>query len=137
MKTEMIRRGMMPDIPVKDASPMELSPLIHKESSHLAVQLALRAYEDGKNVAWDIGMTDPDSTGQRLKELLDNDYRVTGLFADVAAPVSALRTAQRYRSQMEEFFPGVGYGGRLVAVEFVNSLLLPGGAPATARCSRI
>ena len=127
MKTEMIRRGMMPNIPVKDASPMELSPLIHKESSHLAVQLALRAYEDGKNVAWDIGMTDPDSTEQRLNELLDNGYRVTGLFADVAAPVSALRTAERYRSQMYEFFRGVGDGGRLVAVEFVNSLLLPGG----------
>ena len=54
-KAEMARRGMIPE--VKGLSPMEAADLVHEESSYLALQLALRAQSDGKNVIWDITMS--------------------------------------------------------------------------------
>ena len=52
----MARRGMIPE--VEGLSPMEASDLVHEESSYLARQLALRAQADGKNLIWDITMSD-------------------------------------------------------------------------------
>ncbi|MGH3275859.1 MAG: zeta toxin family protein, partial [Streptosporangiaceae bacterium] len=54
IKEEMARIGLVPEI--DGLSPMEASDLVHKESSYLARQLALRAQADGKNILWDTQM---------------------------------------------------------------------------------
>ena len=127
MKTELIERNALPSIPDGDVAPMELSPLIHEESSHLAIMLAFRAYAEGKNVIWDIGMTNRPSTEQRVTELLEHGYRLRGFFVDVPIPVSMQRATERYRKEMEQYFKGIGYGGRPIPLEFLNKLQLPDG----------
>ncbi len=72
IKAEMAKRGMVPKI--DGLSPMEASDLIHEESSYVARQLATRAKADGKNVIWDITMSDRAKTEKRIEELRTAGY---------------------------------------------------------------
>jgi zeta toxin len=119
LKEEMARRGMTPEI--EGLSPMEASDLVHEESSYLARQLALRAYNDRKNVIWDITMSDEKRTAARLDEMRNAGYsRIDGLFVDIPVETSVKRTESRHRDGHEKFLAGHGLGGRPVPPKVIR-----------------
>jgi len=119
-KEEMARRGMLPEI--EGLSPMEASDLAHEESSYLALQLALRAQAEGKNIIWDITMSTEKSTEKRINDLRAAGYtHIEGLFVDIPIDTSLLRTESRHRQDHEKYRTGEGAGGRYVPPEVIKS----------------
>ena len=119
LKEEMARRGMIPMI--EGTSPMEASDLVHEESSYLARQLALQAQADGKNLIWDITMSDKGKTEGRISDLRKAGYdRIAGIFVDIPVETSIERTASRHREGHEEYRAGNGMGGRYVPPEVIT-----------------
>jgi predicted ABC-type ATPase len=116
IKAEMARRGLVPE--VEGLSPLEASDLVHEESSYVARQLALRAQADGKNVIWDITMSDPVKTQKRIDSLRAAGYgQVDGIFVDVSIDVSLRRADARHREGEDDYRSGKGHGGRYVPPE--------------------
>lgn len=119
-KEEMARRGMLPEI--EGLSPMEASDLAHEESSYLALQLALRAQAEGKNVIWDITMSTEKSTESRINDLRNAGYdHIEGLFVEIPVETSVVRTESRHRQGHEMYRIGEGLGGRYVPPEVIKS----------------
>jgi hypothetical protein len=126
VKEEMGRRGLIPD--VAGLSPMEASDLVHEESSHIAKRIARRALADGKNVIWDIALSRQDSAEERIDDLHEAGYSVTGIFVDIAVETvdiavetSVRRAESRHRSGHEEYRAGIGLGGRYVPPELIRA----------------
>jgi hypothetical protein len=119
IKVELAERGMIPEI--AGLSPMEASDLVHEESSYLARQLAIRAQADGKNIIWDITMSDLAKTERRIDELRMAGYRqVDGVFVDIPGEVSIRRTDARHREGEDDYRSGKGLGGRYVPPEIIT-----------------
>jgi predicted ABC-type ATPase len=119
IKEEIARRGLIPHI--GGLSPMEASDLVHEESSLLAKRLAHRAQAEGRNVIWDVTMSDERSTTLRIQSLRDAGYtHVTGIFIDIPLEVSVRRADARYREGNEEYRNGEGLGGRYVPPEVIR-----------------
>lgn len=111
MKEAMAARGMIPK--VEGLSPMEASPLVHEESSYLAKKLAERAYQQRKNVLWDITMSGDKSVNSRVQDMRNRGYnQVDGVFMDADANTARERAIMRHRKGEEAFRNGQGYGGR-------------------------
>lgn len=124
-KAEMAGRGMIPE--VEGLSPMEAADLVHEESSYLALQLALRAQSDGKNVIWDITMSTKKSTDGRIDDLRSAGYdEIDGLFVDIPVELSVERTESRHREGHELYRAGEGLGGRYVPPEVIQRQVDPG-----------
>lgn len=119
VKEEMARRGLIPD--VAGLSPMEASDLVHEESSHIAKRIARRAIAEGRNVVWDITMSRPDTTEERIDNLHDSGYSVTGIFVDIGVETSVRRAESRHRIGHEEYRAGIGTGGRYVPPEVIRA----------------
>jgi predicted ABC-type ATPase len=118
LKEEMARCGMIPE--VEGLSPMEASELVHEESSYLARQLAIRAQADGKNLIWDITMSDQTKTEQRITDLREAGYtKVDALFVQIPIETSLRRTESRYWEDQDKWFSGEGFGGRLIPPEVI------------------
>ncbi len=118
LKEEMARHGMIPE--VEGLSPMEASELVHEESSYLARQLAIRAQADGKNLIWDITMSDQTKTEQRIADLREAGYtKVDALFVQIPIETSLRRTELRYWEDQDKWFSGEGFGGRLIPPEVI------------------
>jgi len=118
LKEEMARRSMIPE--VEGLSPMEASELVHEESSYLARQLAIRAQADGKNLIWDITMSDQAKTEQRIMDLREAGYtKVQALFVQIPIETSLKRTESRYWEDQEKWLAGEGLGGRLIPPEVI------------------
>jgi predicted ABC-type ATPase len=120
IKAEMAKRGMVPKV---DAlSPMEASDLIHEESSYVARQLATRAKADGKNVIWDITMSDRAKTEKRIEELRTAGYeQIDGIFIDIPIDVSVRRADARHHEGEDDYRSGKGLGGRYVPSEIITA----------------
>jgi predicted kinase len=117
-KEEMARRGMIPE--VEGLSPMEASELAHEESSYLARQLAIRAQAEGKNLIWDITMSDQAKTEQRILDLREAGYtKIQALFVQIPIEMSLKRTEARYWEDQEKWLAGEGLGGRLIPPEVI------------------
>ncbi len=118
LKEEMARRGMIPE--VEGLSPMEASELVHEESSYLARQLAIRAQAEGKNLIWDITMSDQAKTAQRIMDLREAGYtKIQALFVQIPIETSLKRTEARYWEDQEKWLAGEGLGGRLIPPEVI------------------
>ena len=118
LKEEMAHRGMIPEI--ESLSPMEASDLVHEESSYLARQLAIRAQADGKNLIWDITMSDQAKTEQRIMDLREAGYaEIHALFVQIPIETSLKRTESRYWEDQEKWLAGEGLGGRLIPPEVI------------------
>jgi predicted ABC-type ATPase len=112
-KKDLAERRLVPEIP--GLSPMESSSLAHEESSFLAKQLSMRASAEGKNIIWDITMSSPDSTQQRVDELREAGYTIIeGIFVDIPVEVSVARSEARHRRGCDLYQAGQGGGGRFV-----------------------
>jgi hypothetical protein len=119
IKEELAERGLVPD--VAGLSPMEASDLVHRESSHIARQLAVRAQGDGKNLIWDISMSSRDSTAERIDALRAAGYeKVDAIFVDIPIDISLQRADSRHRAGEEAYRSGVGLGGRTVPTEAIT-----------------
>jgi predicted kinase len=120
IKEDLAKRGHVPH--VEGLSPMEASDLVHRESSYIARQLAIRAQADGKNVIWDISMSSRQSTEERIDNLRASGYeRVDAIFVDIPIDVSLQRADSRHRAGEEAYRSGVGLGGRCVPAEAITS----------------
>lgn len=120
VKELMAERGMVPKI--EGLSPMEASPLIHEESSHIANLVAQRAYADRRNVIWDITMSSRGSVERRIAELRANGYgQVEAVFVDIPVETSVRRALLRYRRGAERYLAGQGPGGRYVPPSLIRS----------------
>jgi hypothetical protein len=109
---------MIPE--VEGLSPMEASDLVHEESSYLARQLALRAQADGKNLIWDITMSDQEKTEKRIGDLREAGYtRIDGIFVEIPLETSLGRTEERYWADQDRWRAGRGMGGRLVPPDVI------------------
>lgn len=119
IKEEFVKRGMVPE--VKGLSPMEASPLVHEESSHVANLLAKRAYENKTNVMWDITMSSKPSVEKRLNEMAKHGYsKPDAVFVDIPVETSVSRALSRHRRGMERFRNGEGNGGRYVPPSLIR-----------------
>lgn len=118
-ETMAARGGMIPD--VDGLSPMEASPLVHEEASHIASLLAARAYADRRNVIWDITMSGTGSVQKRIAALRRHGYTdVQAVFVDIPVEVSVTRALARHRRGMELFDTGKGHGGRYVPPRIIR-----------------
>jgi predicted ABC-type ATPase len=119
IKEEMAGRKLIPEI--EGLSPMEASDLAHEESSHIAKLLAGRAMRDGKNIIWDITMSRTSSTEERLDDLEQAGYATRGIFVDIPIDEAVRRADWRHRQGHEDYRAGIGFGGRYVPGEVIES----------------
>ncbi len=124
IKEKLAERGLVPDM--DGLSPMEASDLAHRESSHIARLLAVRAQGDGKNLIWDISMSSKDSTAERIDNLRAAGYeRVDAIFVDIPIDLSLQRADDRHRAGEEAYRSGLGLGGRSVPTEAITGQMDP------------
>jgi adenylate kinase len=118
IKAEMARRGLMPEI--SGLTPMEASRLAHEEASHLAKRLAHRAHAEGRNVIWDVTMSNVHTCANRIGALQAAGYaRVEAIFVDIPIALSVSRADARHRQGHDEYRAGIGLGGRFLAHEMI------------------
>lgn len=123
IKEELAKRGLIPDIPGTDFSPMERSTLVHHESVRIADMLADRAFRDRKNVIWDGTMANAGLVFSRVKRMDDAGYgRVDGIFVNVSDQTSRRRVERRYKSDLQSYLAGNGLGGRFVPKAVQNAM---------------
>lgn len=120
IKAEMARRGMIPKI--EGLTPMEASDLAHEESSHIAKILAQRAQASGKNLIWDITMSERSSAESRIEKLRAAGYtRIEGVFVDIPLDTGEARASARHRHGHDQYLAGKGDGGRFVPTEVIRN----------------
>ncbi|WP_434172800.1 zeta toxin family protein [Clavibacter michiganensis] len=98
--------------------PMELSSLLHTESSFLADEQRARALRGGKNVVLDTVLSSDTKARQIMGELERAGYDVQVVDVEVPREVSEERIRQRWREGNEAAEKGEGLGGRWVPSEF-------------------
>jgi SPP1 gp7 family putative phage head morphogenesis protein len=123
IKEAMARRGMIPTVEgFESLSPMELSALVHEETSHIAARLAQRAVAERKNVIFDITMSSKTSVVKRLDMLRQAGYeRIDMIFVDIDVETSVARALARWERGLAEYADGSGYGGRYVPPEIIRA----------------
>lgn len=128
MKDEMVRRGMVPEVPGHpELTPMERSALFHMESAFLADMLMQRALASGRNVIIDATMGNKEAPLSRLARLHEEGYSVRGIFVDIPIDVSLERASARYRWGMRQWRERGGPGGRPVPSRFITGQRSSGG----------
>lgn len=123
IKEELAKRNVIPELPdAPNLSPMERAALVHEESSRIAHMVAAKAYQDRKNVIWDITMSSESSVRSRMSALKKAGYGdVGGVFVDIPVEVSVNRAMGRYRSGVDKYLEGKGYGGRYVPPAIIRA----------------
>jgi predicted kinase len=118
IKAEMAQRRLIPQI--NGLTPMEASRLAHEEASHVAKRLAHRAHADGRNVIWDVTMSNTQTCAARIGALQAAGYtRVEAVFVDIPVGLSVSRADARHRQGHDEYRAGIGLGGRFLAQEVI------------------
>lgn len=131
MKQELIRRGMVPEIP--GLLPMEHANFIHEESSDLANLLHQVAMSKGMNIILDTTMASVGSTEKKLNKFNDAGYTTDAVFVDVPLAVSLESALNRHRGGVDRFRSGTEdeggeFGGRFVPPEYIQSAAPPEGS---------
>lgn len=123
IKEELARRQLIPPVPGHpDLSPMERASLVHEESSRIAGMMAKMAYAEKRNMIWDITMSSDKSVKSRVEDLRKHGYTaIEGVFVDIPVEVSVERAMLRYRSGVDDYRNGKGYGGRFVPPKLIRS----------------
>lgn len=127
-KEALARHGGIPDVPGHpDLSPMERSTLVHQESMHIIEMLAQKAFASGTDVVFDGTMGNVTVTKNRITDLRQQGYKVSGLFVDAPLSITRARVASRYRQGQRDYERGVGQGGRHVPDWVLQGTTLAGG----------
>jgi len=120
IKAELAQRGLIPQI--SGLTPMEASRLAHEEASHVAKRLAHRAHAEGRNVIWDVTLSNADTCAARIGALQAAGYtRIDAIFVDIPIAVSVSRADARHRQGHDEYRAGIGLGGRFLAQELIQA----------------
>ncbi|MFZ4840980.1 zeta toxin family protein [Mycetocola saprophilus] len=107
----------------EEFDPLELSALVHAESSMLAKNLRRRALADGRNIVVDTVLSSASSAFALCSELQNNDYSAEILDVEVPFELSAQRIDERWQrsfDQAREY--GLGLGGRWVPSEYTREV---------------
>lgn len=119
VKEEMAKRGMIPQ--VKGLTPMEASPLVHEEASHITKVLTARLAAQRRNIILDVTMAGKHSLSKKLSDLRAAGYTsVEAIFVDIAPATSLERSAGRYRDGLNNYLRGEGHGGRILPERIVT-----------------
>lgn len=120
IKQKMADRGMIPK--VTGMTPMEASPLVHEEASHMSKQIAHRLMAQKKNMVYDVTMAGLPSSRKKLTQLRENGYTVRGIFVDIEPAVSKERGRNRYIEGMQSYTrEHKGSGGRPLPEALVDN----------------
>ena len=121
-KEALAERGMIPELP--GLTPMEASPLVHEETQYLVDQLAQRAYDERKNMMWDVTMSSDERVGSMLDDLNEHGYSdITGLYVEIAPEVSTNRAMRRWWEGHEAYQRGERpIGGRYLPPAAIKRL---------------
>lgn len=125
VKEEMARRGMVPS--VAGLSPMEASPLVHDEASHVAGLLSREAVRRGKNVAIHTALADAGTAGAHVAALREAGHNVHVAFAHVHPGKAADHAASRHQSGHESFRRQQSSGARYLPGALVRAADAGGG----------
>lgn len=96
---------------------MELSTVVHEESSWMAKDWQRRLQADGTNMILDITGGRKESTMKRINQLIDAGYTVDVAHVDVSPSQAFESTLQRYESGI-----GSDKGGRPVPPKFIEAM---------------
>jgi Zeta toxin/2'-5' RNA ligase superfamily len=123
IKEELAKRGLIPELPGGDFSPMERSTMVHQESVRIGDMLADRAFRERKNIIWDGSMGNAGLVFDRVKRMDKMGYnKIDALFVDVSDETSRRRAAARYKQGQQAWLAGNGEGGRFVPPVIQNAL---------------
>lgn len=113
IKEVMAAKGLVPE--VSGLTPMEASPLIHEEASHITKQLAMVAMHRKMNIIYDITMADYGSTKKKVDNLRNSGYeQIDAIFVDISEETSDERADARHLRGHNRYLSGEGFGGRLL-----------------------
>lgn len=115
----MAAAGMLPT-GIDHLAPMELSYLAHEEASHMSHELADRVQAKGQNMIWDVTLGSKNSGSERIAQLKQNGYHVTGVFVDVSIERSKSAAMSRYQRGVDDHTAGKGQGGRYVPPSLIE-----------------
>lgn len=113
VKEEMAARGLIPH--VEGLSPMEASPLVHDEASHIAGMTLREATRRGKNVALHTPMSDPETVKAHIGMLRQAGHTVHGVFADADGGKAADAAIATHRRGHEAWRKGGSNGAKHVS----------------------
>lgn len=120
VKEEMAKRGMVPKVP--GMTPMEASPLVHEEASHISKQIGFRLMREKKNMIYDVTMSGRGSSRKKLEQLTNEGYDTRAVFVDIEPALSKERAKKRYREGLEEYtVKHSGDGGRPLPNHLVDN----------------
>jgi predicted kinase len=113
IKEIMAAKGLIPE--VVGLSPMEASPLVHEEASHISSMVAALAIKRGMNVIYDTTMANEQGTREKIDNLRYSGYKkIDAVFVDITPETSGTRAEARHLRGFNNFLMGKGHGGRLL-----------------------
>lgn len=112
IKEIMAEKGLIPK--VEGLTPMEASPLVHEEASHITAILLERLRQKKKNIIFDITMASHGSVKKRIDLLNEKGYsKIDAIFVDIKPETSKERGDFRYNRGLDDYLTaGEGNGGR-------------------------
>ena len=103
--------------------PLEMSALVHEESSYLAQQLRQRLIAEGRNILIDTVLSDPEKAVLLGEQLEAAGYRIAVVDVEVSQSLSSARIELRWRKAYEEALAGGDpLGGRWVPSEYARDV---------------
>lgn len=112
IKEIMAEKGLIPK--VEGLTPMEASPLVHEEASHITSVLLEKLRMKRKNIIFDITMASQGSVQNRINLITESGYtNIEAIFVDITPETSAKRGDSRYVYGLNQYTEkGEGQGGR-------------------------
>lgn len=109
---------------------MELSPLLHTESSYLADKLLTMLSKESKNVIYDFTCKNEDTSLARINTLVENDYKekdIQLVFVNIPLSIAHERAENRYYVGLNG---NLETGGRHLPPRIINESKAPEGSLA-------
>lgn len=112
IKEVLAEKNAIPSI--EGLTPMEASPLVHEEASHITKMLTALVVKRGINIIYDTTMGSISSTRAKIQNMKNAGYDVEAVFVDISMKTSDIRADIRHRSGHNRYLLGKGNGGRLL-----------------------
>jgi Zeta toxin len=110
VKAKMAERGMVPE--VAGLSPMEASPLVHEEATHVSSLIASAAMARKKNLAVHLPMSSPEATTAHISHLHSHGYSAHGLFVHTPVDKAVNEAQSAHRRGHEQWRQEKGVGAK-------------------------
>lgn len=120
IKEIMAEKGLIPK--VDGLTPMEASPLVHEEASHITKVLFEKLRKQGTNLIFDIVMSSEGSVRNRSDLVKQAGYtKIEAVFVDIEPKTSLERGTYRYNLGLSQYLTRAkGDGGRYLPKYLVN-----------------